>query len=185
MALRRTDPNEDLPSKSESVPRSAAEADLAGRLSALCGWGALASAAVRASLRCEKANQKTVAVLSHRDLDIGVRGNAQVPLPDRNRFLGRIEADLKNLLRSFELTNESLELALLLFAHKSRGAQLARPRAGFVHESRIGLPNLDHLLPLSSSRIRVAFFAALHGGMWTIRFRRGVTRCRVEILAAP
>jgi hypothetical protein len=176
MALRRTDPNEDLPSKSESVPRSAAEADLAGRLSALCGWGALASAAVRASLRCEKANQKTVAVLSHRDLDIGVRGNAQEPLPDRNRFLGRIEADLKNLLRSFELTNESLELALLLFAHKSRGAQ---------HESRIGLPNLDHLLPLSSSRIRVAFFAALHGGMWTIRFRRGVTRCRVEILAAP
>jgi hypothetical protein len=40
-------------------------------------------------------------VLSHRDLDIGVRGHAQEPLPDRNRFLGRIEADLENLLWSF------------------------------------------------------------------------------------
>jgi hypothetical protein len=101
MAGRRTYPTKGLPSSAEGVLRSGPEADSAGRLSALGRWSALAPASVRAALRCEQANQKTVAVLSHRDLDIGIRGHAQEPLPDRNRFLGRIEADLENLLWSF------------------------------------------------------------------------------------
>ena len=101
MTRRRLAPNERSPEQSEGVLRSGPEADSAGWLSALGRLGALAPASVRASLRCEQPNQETVAVLSHRDFDIGVRGNAQEPLPDRYRFLGRLEANLENLLRSF------------------------------------------------------------------------------------
>jgi hypothetical protein len=108
-------------------------------------------------------------MLSHRDLDIGVCGDAQEALPDRDRLLGRIEANLEDLLRSLEVTDEPLELTLLLFALTSRGTQLARPLDGLVHESRVGLSNSYHVLSSLKPTTRVVFIAAmrrLHGRLY-------------------
>ena len=93
-------------------------------------------------------------MLAYRDFDIGLCGNAKKSLPDRDRLLRRIEPDFEYLLWPFELTDESLELALLLFTLAGCRAQLAGPLTSFVHERRIGLPNCDHFVPLSKPRTR-------------------------------
>jgi hypothetical protein len=59
-------------------------------------------------------------VLPHSDLDVGFGGSAKETLPDRDRLLGWIEANLEDFLRSFELTDQPLETTLLLFSLLSR-----------------------------------------------------------------
>ena len=87
-------------------------------------------------------------MLSNRDLDLGLRSHSEKALSDGDRLLIRIEPDFEHLLRSFQLTDEPLELALLLGPLESGRAQFARPRASFVHQRRIGLSDRDHLSPL-------------------------------------
>jgi len=89
-------------------------------------------------------------VLSNGDLDVFIGGDSQQSLSDRDRLLIRIETDFKDLIWSFELSDQSLELARLLFAFAGRRAQLARRLASFVHERWIGLPNCDHLFLVSA-----------------------------------
>ena len=48
------------------------------------------------------------------DLDVFVGGNPQQTLSDRDRFLICIEPDFKDLIRSFELSDQALELLRLL-----------------------------------------------------------------------
>jgi hypothetical protein len=120
----------------------------AKRLSVLGPCGCRATATIGTPLRCEQADQESISVLAHGDLDIGIGGNAQEALSDRDRLLVRVQADLENLLGSFELTDQFLELTLLLLAFSCRRAQLAGPLTSFVHQGRIGLPNCDHLVPL-------------------------------------
>jgi hypothetical protein len=79
------------------------------------GRGGLATA-IRAPFRCEQAHQEAVAVLSNGDLDFFIGGDPQQSLSDRDRLLIRIEADFKDLIWSFELSDQALELARLLFA---------------------------------------------------------------------
>ena len=121
------------------------------------GRGGLATA-IGSPLSCEQAHQEAVAVLSHGDLNVSIGGDSQQSLSDRDRLLIRIETNFKDLLRSFELSDQALELARLLFAFAGGGTQLARRLASFVHESWIGLPNCDHLFLASAwqqSRSRV------------------------------
>jgi hypothetical protein len=147
---------------------------------------ALPPAPVRASLRCEQTDQKTLAVLANRDLDIRFAGYTQQSLPDRNRLLGGIESDLEYLLGSFELAYEPLELALLLFALPGRGTQFAWPLGSFVHKRRVGLPNCDHFRSSPSFRTgnvidRPIWREAREGGITsTIRPRRRMATCLVD-----
>jgi len=93
-------------------------------------------------------------VLSHCNLDIGLGGNAQETLSNGDRFLFCIEPDFEYLLRSFELTDEPLELTVLLLTLARSGAQFTGPLAPFVHQRRVCLPDCDHLVPPSLSQNR-------------------------------
>ncbi len=83
-------------------------------------------------------------MFSNRDLDVGVRGNTQKALSNRDGLLFRIEPDLEHLLGALELTDHSLELALLLFALARSRAQLSATLDALVHERRIRLSDSDH-----------------------------------------
>ncbi|MGD0019187.1 MAG: hypothetical protein ABSD62_08020 [Candidatus Limnocylindrales bacterium] len=112
------------------------------------GCARSAAATIRAAVRCQEADQESVAVLSDGDLDMSLGGDAEQSLPDRYRFFVGIEPNRENLLRTFELGDEPLELALLLLSLDCGGAQLARRAGGFVHERRVGLSNCDHGISL-------------------------------------
>jgi hypothetical protein len=124
------------------------------------GGGPLPPAPIGTAFRCEQTHQEPVAVLADRDLDVGLGGHAQQALADRYRLLGRIEPDFKYLLGSFELADHPLELALLLVTLASRRTQLAWPLTSFVHKRRVGLPNCDHIVPLSSLRTGTVLVAS-------------------------
>lgn len=72
-------------------------------------------------------------MLANRNLDIGFGSYTQEALSDRDRLLRGIEPDFEHLLRSFELTDQPLELTLLLLTLARRGTQLAWPLTSFVH----------------------------------------------------
>ena len=107
-----------------------------------------APAAIRAALRCEQPDKESVAVLSHRDFHVGLSCHAQKALTDRDRLLVGIEPDLEDLLRSFQLSDQFLELPLLLLAFASGRAEFSRSLTSFVHKRRIGFANCDHSEPL-------------------------------------
>jgi hypothetical protein len=102
-------------------------------------------APIRAPLRCEQADQESIAVLADSDLHVGLGRNPEQTLPNGDRFLVLIEADFEYLIWSRELPDQFLELTLLLLTLACCGAQLAWSLSAFVHERRVGLSNGDHL----------------------------------------
>jgi hypothetical protein len=142
-------------------------------------WTGRLATAIRSPLRCEQSHQEAASVLPNGDLDVFIGGDSQQSLSDRDRLLIRIETDFKDLIWSFELSDQALELARLLFARAGSGAQLARWLASFVHERRIGFPNCDHLF-LSSTLATVAITDNPDDRNSTIRLWRRMNRCRVN-----
>lgn len=88
-------------------------------------------------------------MLADGDLDIGFGSNAKQSLANGYRLLGCIEPDFEYLLRTLELTDQFLELTLLLLTLSGSGAQFSGPLASLVHQRGVGLPNCDHIVSLS------------------------------------
>lgn len=128
-----------------------------------------AAPAIRSPVRGEQADEETISVFAHRDLDIGIGRYAQEALPNRDRLLSRIQSDLEYLFRPFELAYQLLELTLLLLSLACRRAQLPGTLAAFVHECRIGFSNCDHLCPLLRSQDGNAIHRPTYG-RWPIDY---------------
>jgi hypothetical protein len=111
----------------------------------------LATAAIRAALRCEQPDEETVGVFSNGDLDVRFSCYTEEPLPDGDWLLIGVEPDGEYLLRSFELTYKAPELTLLLLARLCGRTKFARRLGSLVHERGIGFTNCDHRPNLSPS----------------------------------
>jgi hypothetical protein len=71
-----------------------------GRSDLRCRSGS-APTAIGAAFGREETNQETIAVLANGNLDLSIGRNTKKALPDRDRFLVRIEPNFEYLLRTF------------------------------------------------------------------------------------
>ena len=90
-------------------------------------------------------------MLSDGDLNVRFGRHTKKSLPYGDGLLVGVESNGEYLLRSFELTDEAPELALLLLARLRGRTEFARWLGSLVHERRVGFTNCDHRPNLSPS----------------------------------